>query len=286
MRSTLKPLLALLAVSAVLVAGCGGDGSTDTSSPAASAGDTSATAGGTAGGNDTTGTEPELAGTITVSGATSLTGAFTEIADGFSEAHPDVEVTFNFDASSTLATQIIEGAPADVYASADEANMTKLTDEDLVAGEPEIFARNELVIVTKPGNPEGIETLADLAGVGVVSLCGEDVPCGKYAAAALANAGVAIDESNVTRGQNAGATLTAVAEGDAVAGIVYVTDAAAAGDSVEAVTIPADVNVLATYPIGVLAASGNAEVAAAFVAFVVGGEGQAVLAEHGFRPPA
>ena len=196
-------------------------------------------------------------------------------------------MTFNFDSSSALATQILEGAPADVFASADEANMAKLTDEGLIAGEPEVFARNELVIVTKPGNPEGIETLADLADAGVISLCGEEVPCGKYAEQALDDGRAStIPESSVTRGQNVGATLTAVTEGDAVAGIVYVTDAEAAGDAVEAVAIPADANVIATYPIGVLEASGNAELAEAFVAYVLGDEGQAVLKEYGFLPPA
>jgi molybdate transport system substrate-binding protein len=263
-----KPRELLLAPGVVLMlvlVGCGSDDSDETAS--------------------STTADSELEGAITVSGATSLTDALTQIGDDFSAANPGVEVTFNFDSSWTLATQILEGAPADVFASADEANMTKLTDESLIAGEPEVFARNELVIVTKPGNPEGIADLADLADMGVISLCGEDVPCGRYALEALDDAGVTIPESSVTRGQNVGATLTAVAEGDAVAGIVYVTDARAAGDAVEAVAIPAAVNVVATYPIGVLEASGDAAVADAFVAYVLSDEGQAVLEELGFLPP-
>lgn len=224
-------------------------------------------------------------GSITVSAATSLTDAFTEIADDFTAANPGAEVTFTFDSSSILATQIIEGAPADVFASADETNMTKLTDEDLVAGEPEVFAQNELVIVTRPGNPEGITELADLAEVdGVISLCAEDAPCGTYAQEALDNAGVTLDKAAVTRGRNAGATLTAVREGDAVAAIVYVTDAQGAGDAVDTVAIATDVNVRATSPIAVLAGSGDPEVAEAFVAHVMGADGQAVLAEYGFLP--
>ncbi len=222
--------------------------------------------------------------TITVAAATSLTGAFTEIADDFSAANPSVEVNLTFGSSSTLATQIIEGAPADVYASADEANMARLTGDDLIAGTPAIFARNRLVIVTKPGNPEGVETLADLAGVGVISLCGPQVPCGAYAAEALASAGVTIEESSVTRGQNVGATLTAVSQGDAVAGIVYLTDAVAATDAVDVVALPEDLNPIALYPIGVLMASGDTEAAEAFLAHVRGDEGQAVLADHGFLP--
>lgn len=252
------------------LAGCGGD-----SEPAPSVLDDPPAATGTA-----------LDGTLTVSAATSLTGVLTEIGDRFEAAHPGVEVTFNFDASSALAAQIVEGAPVDVFASADEANMAKLTDPSLVADEPQIFARNELVIVTKPGNPEGIDTLADLADAGVISLCGAEVPCGKYAAAALSKAGVTVPETGVTRGQNAGATLQAVAEGDAVAGIVYVTDVEGAGDTVDSVPIPADLNVGATYPVAPLAATGNPAAAAAFVEFLLGDDGQAVLKEYGFLPPA
>jgi molybdate transport system substrate-binding protein len=260
---------ALTAVLVQLLAGCGSGGS-----------EGSAAAGGGAA-TDASG----LTGTITVSGATSLKAAFTQVGEDFTAANPGVELTFTFDASSSLATQILEGAPADVFASADEANMTKLTDEGLIAGEPEVFATNELVIVTKPGNPEGIETLADLAGAGVISLCGEEVPCGTYATEALEGAGVTLSESSVTRGQNAGATLTAVTQGDAVAGIVYVSDAESAGDAVEAVSIPSEANVVATYPIGALEASGSADAAKAFTAYVLSDEGQAVLQEYGFLPP-
>jgi molybdate transport system substrate-binding protein len=258
-------LFALTAVAAVLVAGCGsGDDSSGTTSGTGSASD------------------PE--GTITVSAAASLTDAFTRIGDDFMAANPGVEVTFNFDSSSTLATQIIEGAPADVYASADEANMAKLTEEGLIAGEPEVFARNGLVIVTQPGSPDGITGLAGLADVGVVSLCGEEVPCGKYADQVLGGAGVSIPEGNVTRGQNVTATLTAVTDGDAVAGIVYSSDAARAGDTVEAVTIPTEQNVIAVYPIGVVTATGNSDAAEAFLAHVSSREGQRVLEESGFLP--
>lgn len=262
----MKPLLALLALSVLLVAGCEDGSSTDT-------------------GKMPNASRSGLEGTITVSAAKSLTDAFTRIADDFSAANPNVEVKLNFDASSTLSTQIVEGSPVDVFASADDANMARLTKEGLIAGEPVVFARNVLVIVTKPGNPEGITTPADLADAGVISLCGENVPCGRYAGEVLEKADTTIDESNVTRGQNAATTLSAVSEGDATAGIVYLTDARAAGDTVEIVSIPTDVNVVATYPIGVLEESGNAEVAEAFMAYVLGAEGQAVLSDYGFLPP-
>ena len=262
MRTVASSLLVVLASIGSLGAGCGRDDAAPT--PAST-----------------------LEGAITVSAATSLKAAFTEIGDDFTTANPDVEVRFTFGASSALATQIREGAPSDLFASADEANMAELlTDEDLIAGEPEVFARNELVIITKPGNPAGITTLADLADAGVVALCGEEVPCGAYAAQALEASGVSIPESSVTRGQNVGATLTAVAEGDAVAGVVYVTDAEGAGETVDTVAIPAEHDVVATYPIGVLTAAPNGEVAEAFVAYVLGDEGRAVLEEHGFLPPS
>jgi molybdate transport system substrate-binding protein len=231
-------------------------------------------------GSDDTGS-----GEITVAAAASLTDAFTEIGADFEAANPDATVTFTFDSSGTLAEQVLGGAPVDVFASADEATMDKLTAEDLVAGEPTTFAGTQLVIVTQPGNPEGIETLADLVDVGVVALCSADAPCGRFAGEVLARAGVEIPPDRVTRGQNVRATLTAVAEGDAIAGIVYVTDAEAAGDAVEAVAIPPGQNAVATYPIAVLAGAGDPELAEAFAAHVASAEGQAVLAAHGFLPP-
>lgn len=242
----------VMVAAAILLVGCGGEGPTDS---------------------------------ITVSAAASLTEAFTDIGAAFEAARPDADIAFNFDSSSTLAAQIVEGAPADVFSSADEANMTKLTDKNLVAGSPQIFARNQLVIVTKPGNPRGITDLAGLSSAGVISLCAEQVPCGGLAKQALDRAGVVIPESNITRGQNVKATVTAVTEGDAVAGVVYVTDARSAGSQVTTVTIPADENVIARYPIAVLASASNAKVAEEFVTFVLGEEAQAVLEEYGFLPP-
>ena len=279
MRRSFTTMAALTAVAGLLLAGCGSDSSTDNASTSTAAGPSSHLVGSAP--TSASGVE----GTITVSAASSLTEAFTRIGEAFAAANPGAEATFNFGASSALSAQILDGAPADVYASADEANMALLTDADLIAAEPEVFARNELAIVTKPDNPEGISGLTDLADVGVVALCGEEVPCGKLAKQALDGAGVSIPESSVTRGHDAKATLTAVAEGDAVAGIVYVTDAEAAADSVEAVAIPAAQNVFAVYPIGVIAASESSDVAAAFMDYVLGDSGQAVLEQLGFLPP-
>ncbi len=267
-----RAALAFVAASFLLLAACGSDSTTSSGSTTS------------VGSSDTT-TPAAATGTATVSAAASLTEAFTEIGADYESTHPDTTITFSFDSSSTLATQILEGAPADLFASADTTNMTKLTDADEVAGEPQVFARNRLVIVTKPGNPAGITSLADLADAGVISLCGEEVPCGRFAAQALEKAGVTIAESSVTRGQNVKTTLTAVTEGDAVAGIVYVTDAATAGDAVDTVEIPDDVNVIAVYPIGVLVDARNPDLAADFLAYVLSPEGQAVLGSYGFLPP-
>jgi molybdate transport system substrate-binding protein len=230
-------------------------------------------------------TSPRLAGTITVSAGSSLTEAFDTIVEQFEAANPGTTVEVNYDSSTTLAQQIIDGAPVDAFASADEANMTKLVDAGKVDGEPVIIATNSLAIVVKPGNPQDVQTLADLADVGVVSLCGETVPCGRFAQQALDEAGVVIPTDRITRGQNVKATVSAVSEGDADAGIAYVTDVTAAGATVEGIPIPESQNVVATYPMAVLVDSGAAELAEAFLAYVAGPEGQAVLSAFGFSPP-
>jgi len=222
-------------------------------------------------------------GTITVSAAASLTAAFTTIGDDFKKANPGFEVKFNFDSSSTLAKQIEDGAPADAYASADEANMKTLADAGHMRGST-VFARNKLAIVVKKGNPKKVASLADLATAGTISLCGSEVPCGKYADQILKTANVTIPADKVTRGQNVKATFTAVAEGDADAGIVYVTDVT--GDKVERVDIPDAQNAIAVYPIGTLKASHNPGSTDAFIAYVLGPQGQATLKAAGFLPPA
>lgn len=231
----------------------------------------------------TTGEDP-ISGSITVSAAASLTEAFTKVGEGFKAQYPEIsEVTFNFDASSSLVTQIQEGAPADVFASADESNMKKLTDSGAVSGKPTIFAKNKLVIVTKKGNPHSIDGLDDLSSGITVALCNPEVPCGKYAGQILEGAGVSIDTGHITRGQNVKATLTAVTEGDADAGIVYLTDAA--GTDASVVQIPDDLNVIASYPIAVVDSSGNKSAAQEFVNYLLSDAGQAILRDAGFLPP-
>lgn len=232
------------------------------------------------------GESAEPSGVITVSAAASLAGAFTRIGASVEASFPNTEVRFNFDSSARLATQIDDGAPADVFASADPQTVERLVADGLVERSPKVFARNTLVLVTVPGNPHGIERLADLDRVGIISLCGTSAPCGQYAEQALESADVSVPERSITRGANATATLRAVAEGDAVAGVVYASDAVGAGDAVEIIDIPAANNVVAGYPIAVLSSSDNRALADAFVDAVTGSTGQAVLKEFGFLPAA
>ncbi|MFV0306563.1 MAG: molybdate ABC transporter substrate-binding protein [Desertimonas sp.] len=243
-------------------------------------------------GADTTtaGTDPGGAGTseadgdITVFAAASLTDAFTDVAAAFEEANPDADVELSFDGSSALVQQLIEGAPGDVFASADQNNMTKLTDEDLEGAEPVIFANNLLAIIVAPDNPEGITGVEDLVDEDLtVVVCAEEVPCGNYANEVFANAGVTVTPDSFE--QNVRGVASKVVEGEADAGIVYVTDVFAAGDDAALVEIPEEINVVAEYPIAPLADSGEAETSAAFIEFLLGDDAQAILAEYGFSSP-
>ncbi|QHC58890.1 molybdate ABC transporter substrate-binding protein [Rathayibacter sp. VKM Ac-2760] len=225
-----------------------------------------------------------LSGSITVFAAASLTGTFTEIATAFEAENPGTTVELNFAGSSDLVTQITNGAPADVFASADEKNMAKLTDADLIEGDPVDFATNTLEIAVPPSNPAGIASFADLAREGVKTVvCAPQVPCGAAAVTVETAAGVDLqpvsEESSVTD------VLGKVTSGEADAGLVYVTDVAAAGDAVTGIEFPESTQAVNTYPIAPVTASANPEPAAAFTAYVAGDEGRAVLAAAGFGAP-
>jgi len=223
-------------------------------------------------------------GTITVFAAASLTEAFTEIGEAFSEENDGAEVEFNFASSSDLATQINEGAPADVFASADRANMTKVTDEDNADGEPEVFATNSLKIITEPGNPQGIQGLAHLENPDLVIVtCAPEVPIGAYSQEVFDNAGVTVEPDSFE--EDVTAVVNKVVQGEADAGVVYATDVTAAGDGGEGVDIPEDVNITAEYPIAAAAEAPNGDGASAFVEFVQRESGQDILAEYGFGEP-
>jgi molybdate transport system substrate-binding protein len=223
-------------------------------------------------------------GDITVFAAASLTESFTEVGEAFTTANPDASATFSFDASSALVQQITEGAPADVFASADMANMEKLTDAGLNGTEPVIFATNLLTIIVAPDNPLGITGVADLASTDIKTvICAPEVPCGNYANQIFTAAGVAV--TPVSLEQNVRGVVTKVTAGEADAGIVYITDVIAAGDAADMIEIPEDINVLAEYPIATVAASQLQDVDQAFIDFLLGDEGQSILAEYGFGSP-
>jgi molybdate transport system substrate-binding protein len=227
--------------------------------------------------------EPELTGDLTIYAAASVKAAFDELATQFEAQHPSVEVQpITYDGSSTLATQIIEGAPVDVFASADEKNMRKVVDEGLASG-PQLFATNTLVLVVPADDPGGVESLDDLADADqTVVLCAPEVPCGTASATLLSNAGITASVDSFE--QNVTAVLTKVATGEADAGLVYVTDAATT-DDVEAIEVDGTDDVVNSYPIVALDATASPEAAEAFVAFVLGEDGQQVLAALGFGAP-
>lgn len=226
----------------------------------------------------------EVHGNVLVLAAASLTDAFGELADAFEAAHPGVTVELSLAGSSSLAAQIREGAPADVFAPADPAHMDEVVESGEVIAEPRVLARNELRIAVPAGNPGGVTGPADLARDElVVGLCAAPVPCGALAREALAHAGV--EPATDTDEPNVRALLTKIAAGELDAGIVYRTDVVAAGDAVEGVDLPDEADVVATYPIAPLADAPNPAGAEAFVAFARSEEGRAILEAHGFSAP-
>ena len=220
-------------------------------------------------------------GELKVFAAASLTAAFGKLGEQFTAANGGTKVTFNFAGSQALATQIQQGAPADVFASADTTNMDKV--EDLV-GAPQVFAGNLLQIVVEKGNPKGVKGLDDLASSDLkVVLAAEEVPAGRYAKQILDQAGASVQP--VSQEDNVKAVVTKVSLGEADAGIVYATDVTAGGDKVEGVDIPKEQNVVAAYPIATVKASRSRDQAQAFVDLVRSAEGQGVLQSFGFLPP-
>lgn len=216
--------------------------------------------------------------TISVSAAASLQRSFDEIALKFEAEHPGIDVApIGYDGSSTLAMQIVEGAPVDVFASADERNMQTVVDAGLAA-DPTVFATNTLVIAVPRGNPAGVRSLADLANVTTV-MCAPEVPCGGASEKLLSNSGVRVKAASLE--QNVTAVLQKVAAGEADAGLVYRTDVMG-DDAVEGITPEGAADVVSRYPIAAVSESKQAAAAQTFVDFVLGPEGQNILAGHGF----
>ena len=224
-----------------------------------------------------------LSGSITVFAAASLQEAFTTIGRQFEAAHPGAKVTFSFGASSTLANQIINGAPADVFASAAPKNMQQVvTAGD--ASDPVNFVKNVMEVAVPPSNPAHVTSVNDLARSSVkVALCQPQVPCGATAAKVFTNAKITVKP--VTLQPDVKSVLTQVELGNVDAGMVYVTDVNAAGAKVKGIVIPDSVEASTEYPIAPVAKSGNPSLARAFVAYVLSPAGQAVLTGDKFEKP-
>ena len=260
-RPRLDPWLVPLVVLVILGVATGGCGDDDVGEGSAAAGDIPS-------------------GEITVFAAASLTDVFSEVADAFATLNPDTDVTLNFASSSDLVAQIGEGAPADVFASADQTNMDNVVSEGL-ATDPVVFVENRLSIAVRQGNPQSIATLEDLENEDlVVALCNEECPAGRYSLEIIEGAGVTVEPDSLEA--DVRGVLTRVGLGEADAGLVYATDIAA-DPEVEAVNIPEDVNVIATYPIAPI--EGAPQAASDFVEVVLSETGQGILIDYGFQVP-
>lgn len=247
-----------------------------------------------------TGSVPEAifpeSGELTVFAAASLTDAYTEIGDTIMAANPGVTITYNFAGSQALATQLEQGAPADVFAAANTTQMQVAIDAGVIDGEPRTFTRNRLAIVVPADNPAGIDTPADLAQDDLrLVLAQPEVPVGRYSVQSICMMGEdtetfgegfidSVGENIVSHEEDVRAVLTKVQLGEADAGIVYASDITGdiAGD-VSIIEIPEEFNVIATYPIAPVA-GGDTELAEAFINYVLGPEGQSILENHGFTP--
>jgi molybdate transport system substrate-binding protein len=255
--------LPLPLAAALVLAGCGAD------APDAAARSTSDDAG--------------LSGSLTVFAAASLTDVFTALGDELTADNPDLDVRFNFAGSSALAQQIVQGAPADVFASANEAQMQVVVDEDL-ASDPAIFTSNVLQIAVPAGNPAGVTGLDDFTrGDLALALCAPEVPCGSAAADVFEAAGITPEPD--TYEEDVRAALTKVEIGEVDAALVYASDVVSAGDEVEGIEFAEAQDAVNRYPIAVLDDAPDRSAAEAFVALVESEEGQQALADAGFRAP-
>lgn len=265
-RTATATIAATAAMSLLALSACGSGGGAD------SAGD--ASDGGGAGGDKK----------VTVFAAASLTTVYERLEATFEKENPGVDVVLSTGGSSDLVTQMEQGAPADVFASADEKNMDRAVESSLISGEPTPFATNELTIAVQPGNPHGIASLSDLENPDLsVVRCAVPVPCGSVSDAVLSDAGVTVtaasEENSVTD------VLGKVTAGEADAGLVYVTDVARSEGAAESVEIPEAADHRTTYPIAVTSGAADPDLAQKFVDLVTGPEGQKALADAGFGTP-
>jgi molybdate transport system substrate-binding protein len=254
------PLAVGVALVGVLAAGCGGTEGTPQQDAAAPAGE------------------------VVVFAASSLTDAVGDLADAFTAHHPDVRVTASLAGSQQLAGQIVDGAPADLFLSADDTRMQQVVDAGHVEGEPVVVATNRLAIAVEPGNPHDVRGLDDLARADLlVALASPEVPAGAYAVQALTTAGV--EASPVTLEPDVRSVAAKVELGEVDVGLVYASDIVAAAGRLESVEVPEELDPRPRIPAAVLADAPNAPAARAFLAFLTSEEGQAILAANGFGPP-
>lgn len=218
--------------------------------------------------------------TLHVFAAASLQEPFEELGEQFESEHEDVTVEFSFAGSSTLVEQIQQGAPADVFASADTKNMDKLTDAGLEEADPVAFTTNTLRIAVPAGNPAGVTDLASLTGDLNLVVCAPEVPCG--AATETVEEAAGLEFAPVSEEQSVTDVLNKVTSGEADAGLVYVTDVEKAGDAVEGIDFPEAQEAVNTYPITTVDGSASPELGQEFVDLVTGEEGHKVLAGYGF----
>ncbi|MDT7639665.1 MAG: molybdate transport system substrate-binding protein [Pseudonocardiales bacterium] len=251
-------------LASALVAGCGGGGASQSGGPSGSA--------------------APGAATLTVSAAASLTDVFNQLGKTFESQNPGSTVRFNYGGSSDLAQQIVNGAPADVFAAANTSTMATVSKAGLVSGDPSVFVTNVLQIAVAPGDPKGIHTFADLTKPDLkVVVCAPQVPCGSAATQVEKATGVTLKP--VSQEVDVRSALSKVSTGDADAALVYVTDVKSSKGKVEGVDFPEAAKALNQYPIAVLKNAPNADLAAKFVALVRGADGQQVLKNAGFGTP-
>lgn len=253
----MKKIAVLAAGTALVLAGCGGGSSEPAAAP------------------------PAQARTLTVSAAASLTDVFGELEKRFETDNPGVDVVMNFGASSTLAEQIVNGAPADVFAAASPATMKTVTDAGLAVGEPPVFTTNKLQIAVATGNPKAITGFADLNKPGIITVvCAAQVPCGSATERVEQATGITLTPASEE--PDVRSVLSKVTSGNADAGVVYVTDVMEADDTIDGVTFPEADNAINDYPITALQNSVHPDLAMAFVALVRGPDGQKALEAAGF----
>jgi molybdate transport system substrate-binding protein len=259
-----RTVLGILVATVLAAAGCGGGGSS---------------------GGGSSGSSTPAGGTLNVFAASSLTGAFTQLADAYQAAHPGWTVRLNFAGSDQLAAQIEQGVPADVFAAASPKYPEALQGKNLLGGTTN-FATNTLILAVPSANPAGIATIDDLKKGAKLVVADPAVPLGSYTETVLTNLGISDSDLNiVSKEQDAKSVLAKITLGEADAGFVYVTDALSAGDKVKQIELPESAQATAVYPIGIVSSSKQTEAAQQWIDLVTGTEGQKVLQDLAFGPP-